>query len=427
MKKLLYYFLKVLAKRVMKKYCPLTIAITGSFGKTSAKEAIFSVLKNQGHLRKSEENYNNEIGVPLTILGEKTAGKSIFGWLGIFSRGLSLSWGRAKNYPNILVLEMGAEKPGDIRYLTKIAAVDIGIITGIGPVHLEFFGSLEKIIQEKISLVANLADDTKITIICGDDQNLIRVKNQLKGRLYSYGFGEGVDYQAGDFKITQKNGVFGTLFKLQNTGKVIPVFLPQSFGRQQVYAALAALTLSDKLNGNLLEAINNLDDYRPLKGRTSLIAGIKNTFLIDDTYNASPPSALAALDVLAEFPLPVGPRKIAVFGEMLELGSYTEEGHREVGKKAAEINVDMLVAVGEKSRDILRGAVTAGLSEERTFYFDNNHDAGIFIQNKLKEGDLVLIKGSQGARMEQITKELMAEPLLAKELLVRQSEEWQKK
>ena len=185
--------------------------------------------------------------------------------------------------------------------------------------------------------------------------------------------------------------------------------------------------MAGAIYNNLLEAINGLDDYRPPKGRTNLIAGIKNTLLIDDTYNASPPSTLAALDVLHEFPLAGEGRKIAVFGEMLELGSYTEEGHQQVGKRAAEINADMLVTVGEKTRDILRGAASAGLSEDKTFYFDNNHDAGIFVQNKLKEGDLVLIKGSQGARMEQITKELMAEPLKAGELLVRQSEEWLKK
>src|SRR3989344_309382 len=427
MKKLLYYILKVLSHKVIRKYRPLTIAITGSFGKTSAKEAIGAVLKNQGRVKKSEGNYNNEIGVPLTILGEKTAGRSIFGWLNIFRRGLALLSRKDNDYPNILILEMGAEKPGDIRYLTKIAPLDIGVITGIGPVHLEFFGSLEKIIEEKISLVAHPSDDTKIPIINADDENLVRAKSRLKGRLFSYGFNEGADYQSGDFKITQKNGVWGTLFKLQTDGKTIPVFLPQSFGRQQVYAALAALTLAGAIYNNLLEAIGNLDDYRPPKGRTNLIAGIKNTLLIDDTYNASPPSTLAALDVLHEFPLAGEGRKIAVFGEMLELGSYTEEGHQQVGKRAAEINADMLVTVGEKTRDILRGAASAGLSEDKTFYFDNNHDAGIFVQNKLKEGDLVLIKGSQGARMEQIVKELMAEPLKASELLVRQSEEWLKK
>ncbi|HLC64079.1 MAG TPA: cyanophycin synthetase, partial [Patescibacteria group bacterium] len=172
----------------------------------------------------------------------------------------------------------------------------------------------------------------------------------------------------------------------------------------------------------LLETVDDLAKYRPPQGRTNLIPGIKHTYLIDDSYNSSPAAAKAALEVLDQFP--VEGRKIAVFGKMLELGSYQEEGHREVGKKAAEVNLAMLVAVGEMSRDIIRGAVEAGLPEERTFYFDNNHQAGIFVQNKLKENDLILIKGSQGARMEQIVKELMAEPLKARDLLVRQSDKW---
>ena len=223
-------------------------------------------------------------------------------------------------------------------------------------------------------------------------------------------------------KIVRQGEALGTAFKLHCEGKTVPVFLPSVFGFQQVYACLPALAVATVLNRPLMEIIDDLAKYRPLPGRTNLIAGIKRTFILDDSYNSSPEAAKAALEVLRQFP--EGGRRIAVFGKMLELGSYQEEGHREVGRKAAEANVDMLVVVGEMSRDIIRGAVEAGLAEDKTFYFDNNHDAGIFVQNKLKEGDLVLIKGSQGARMEQIVKELMAEPLKASELLVRQSDPW---
>ena len=182
------------------------------------------------------------------------------------------------------------------------------------------------------------------------------------------------------------------------------------------------MAISFSLGNNLLEIIDDLAKYRPPKGRTNLIKGIKDTLLIDDSYNSSPAAAKAALDVLNQFPS--SNKKIAVFGKMLELGSYTEEGHREVGKKSAEVNLDMLVAVGEMSRDIIRGAIDAGYPEEKTFYFSNNKEAGSFIQNKIKTGDIALIKGSQGARMEQIVKELMAEPLKAKDLLVRQTGIW---
>lgn len=427
MKKILYFTLKILAKKVIGKYRPLTIAITGSFGKTSTKEAIYAVLRNQRNVRCSQENYNNEIGVPLTILGCETGGKSLIKWLKVFGHGLKLIINKDKDYPNILILEMGAEKVGDIRYLTKFVPVDIGVITGIGPVHLEFFGSLENIIKEKFSLVSHFRDNTKIAVLNTDDVYLSKVKDLINGRVITYGFSNQATYQAVDIKITQKDGINGTIFKLLTQGKAVPVFLPNIFGRQQVYAVLPALTIADSLYGNLLETISDLNKYHPPKGRTNLIKGIKNTMIIDDTYNSSPPASIAALDILHDLKIPEKSKKIAVFGEMLELGSYSEAGHQEVGKKSAEAGVDMLVAVGERARDILRGAVKAGLEEEKTFYFDNNHDAGIFVQNKIHENDLILIKGSQGARMEQVTKELMAEPLKAGEWLVRQSEEWLRK
>jgi UDP-N-acetylmuramoyl-tripeptide--D-alanyl-D-alanine ligase len=426
MKKILFLKLKILAKLILKKYRPLIIGITGSVGKTSAKEAIYSVLKSSGRVGRSRGNYNNEIGVPLTIIGSLSGGRSLLGWLAVFLRALGLLIGKDKNYPEILILEMGAEKIGDLEYLTSFVPVDIGVITGIGGVHLEFFGSLENVAKEKLSLLRHFEDDGKVAVINLDDQRLKESRNNIKGKILTYGFDEGADFRAGDFKIVKKQNSFGGLFKLHYRENTIPVFLANVLGRQQVYASLAALAVATSLKVSLLEAVDDLTSgYNPPKGRTNLIKGIKDTLIIDDSYNASPPSSLAALETLADFP--EGDRKLAIFGAMLELGNYTEEGHREVGRKAAEVGVDMLVAVGEMSRDIIRGAISAGLPEEQTFYFDNNHDAGVFVQNKLREGDLILIKGSQGARMERIVKELMAEPLKAKDLLVRQSDSWLKR
>ena len=317
---------------------------------------------------------------------------------------------------------MGAEKVGDIKYLTGFVPVDIGVLTGISKVHLEFFGDIEKITAEKLSLFRKFEDDSKIAIINIDDEKINQNKNQIKGKVITYGFSESAEFKAGDFKIVSKANSFGTLFKLHQANQDIPVYLPNIFGKQQIYAVLPAMAISFSLGNNLLEIIDDLAKYRPPKGRTNLIKGIKDTLLIDDSYNSSPAAAKAALDVLNQFPS--SNKKIAVFGKMLELGSYTEEGHREVGKKSAEVNLDMLVAVGEMSRDIIRGAIDAGYPEEKTFYFSNNKEAGSFIQNKIKTGDIALIKGSQGARMEQIVKELMAEPLKAKDLLVRQTGIW---
>ena len=149
MRHLLFKILKCLSQKILKKYRPLVIGITGSVGKTSTKEAIFAVLRGKFKVRENQKNYNNEIGVPLTIIGTETGGQSIFKWLKIFFKAWILIFKKDPNYPEMLVLEMGADKAGDIEYLTKMAPCDIGVVTAVSEVHLEFFGSLEKIIVEK--------------------------------------------------------------------------------------------------------------------------------------------------------------------------------------------------------------------------------------------------------------------------------------
>jgi len=178
---------------------------------------------------------------------------------------------------------------------------------------------------------------------------------------------------------------------------------------------------------NLVEISQALRNYRSPRGRMNLIKGIKHTLIIDDTYNSSPKAAFAAIEVLKKFPLKEGKRKFAVLGDMLELGSFTREGHEEVGRRAFEAGLDGLITVGEKARDIAVGAREAGLSQDKIFTFSDTSKAGQFLQQRIKEGDLILVKGSQGMRMEKIVKEIMDEPLKANELLVRQDESWEKR
>ncbi|MBU1131379.1 UDP-N-acetylmuramoyl-tripeptide--D-alanyl-D-alanine ligase [Patescibacteria group bacterium] len=427
MRKLLYFILKIITKKIIKKYRPFIIAITGSVGKTSAKEAIYSVVAKHHQVRKNEKNYNNEIGVPLTVIGaNEPGGKSIFKWFKIFIQGLKISYKKPEDFPEMLILEYGADRPGDIDYLLNIVPCDIGVLTAIAPVHLEFFGSLENVFSEKSKIITKLAN-AHIAVFNGDDSKIKELKNQTKAKVFTYGFNDGNNFRAQDVKISHKNGQPGMSFKLKYDGKTIPVFLPNILGKPQVFACLAAIAVGRVMNINVLDIIENLQSYKAPKGRTNLIEGIKNSTILDDSYNSSPTSASAALEILSEIQIPEGCKRVAVLGDMLELGNYTEQGHQQVGEKAANIGADLLIVVGEKSRDIIRGAIKAGMPEERTAHFNNNHDAGIFVQEKIHQGDIVLIKGSQGARMEQIVKELMAEPMSAEKLLVRQSEEWLKK
>lgn len=429
MKKIVQKILKILAKGVINKYKPDIIGITGSVGKTSTKEAVFAVLKDKYKIVKNIKNYNNEIGVPLTILGCESGNRSIIKWLLIIWKGIKLILIKDKNYPDILVLEMGADKPGDIKYLLNFAPCKIGILTNISESHIEFFGNLKKIIKEKESILTHLAKGG-FAILNGDDENVKSLKEKIKCESLTYGFNSDVDVRAIELDINnsiisgKKASIKGINFKVQYKGTIVPIFLPNALGKQHIYAALAAIAVGVANGLNLVEISEGLRKYKVAPGRMNVIDGVKNTIIIDDTYNSSPKSSEAALEVIKNIKLAEGRKKYAVLGDILELGNFTEEGHQRVGKAVASNEIDILITVGEKARDIARGAKKAKMKADCIYSFTNPKEAGIFIQDRIQEGDLVLVKGSQGIRMERIVKELMAEPLKAKELLVRQDESW---
>ncbi len=428
MKKIVQKILYVLARRVLKKYKPEVIGITGSMGKTSTKEAIFAVLSAKFRARQNLKNYNNELGLPLSVLGVPSGRKSVIKWLGVIFHGLKLWIGRDENYPQILVLEMGADHPGDIKYLTELAPCKVGVVTGIGPAHLEFFESVEKIIKEKRIIVSHLKPDG-FAVLNRDDEKVFEMRDKTRAKVLTYGFGVDAEVRAQEESVIGEGvEIKGMNFKLSYAGAMVPIFLSGVLGRQHIYAALAGAAVGIIHGMNLVEVAESLKRYTAPKGRMNLIPGIKRTLIIDDTYNASPIPVEAALGVLQSIKLPAeDDKKFAVLGDMLELGSFSEEGHKQVGRAASASGVDFLVTVGERSRDISRAAKEAGMSEDKISNFPTPEEAGLFVQGKMKQGDVVLVKGSQGMRMEKVVKELMAEPLMAAELLVRQDPEWARK
>ncbi|MFH0906815.1 MAG: Mur ligase family protein [bacterium] len=421
MRYIFQYILKILAKLTLQKYRPIIIGITGSVGKTSTKEAIYKALKKRFRTRKSIGNYNAEIGVPLTILGLETGGRSIIAWLINFLKAIFLIiWKR--NYPEILVLEMAVDKPGDMKYLINFVPVNIGVVTAIGqfPSHLEFFPEKDKLVEEKSLLVKSLKKDG-LAVLNYDDLSVRMIGDELpdKIKVDYYGFGDGADLKIMNYKLfinDLNKRDFGVSFKIDYKGSVVPIILNRVFGKQQAFAVAAAARIGLFFGLNLVEIATSMRKYRSLPGRTKLIKGIKNTWIVDDTYNASPLSVIAGLDILQEIAND-NFRKIAVLGDMLELGIDTEVGHRQVGQKSASI-VDLLFVVGERARFISNEAEKQGLSKDKIFEFSDVEQAALAVQEKMEKGDIVLIKGSRAMHLEKVVKEIMAKPEKAGKLLV---------
>jgi UDP-N-acetylmuramyl pentapeptide synthase len=210
-------------------------------------------------------------------------------------------------------------------------------------------------------------------------------------------------------------------FKISNQNRLIPVKILGSFGRGQAYAAAAAAAVGSLLGLNFVQIAEALaTNYKPAVGRSRILKGIKDSTLIDDTYNSSPAALKEALETLKSLP---AKRRIAVLGDMLELGTHTMEAHETAGRQAAKA-CDILVAVGLRAKMSVEASIKAGLPKRSVFYFSNLREAGTFLQEKIGRGDVILFKASQGVRLEKIVKEVMAEPQLAPNLLPRQNFEW---
>lgn len=424
---ILQKILRIAAVLVLKKYDPKIISITGSVGKTSTKEAISTVLASKFRVRKTEKNYNNEIGLPLTIIGASSGGHSLFGWLRVFLKWLWIMIVPIK-YPEILVLEMGADRPGDIEYLTSFIKSNVGVITDISYSHVEFFKNIDGVVKEKSILVKKL-DERGLAVLNADNPYVAKLNQpaggQIKCKVVSFGFSQEADMQATDVSFSytgsEECDLNGLSFKLNYKGTTIPMRLNNVLAKHQIYAVLAAVAVGDDFGINLVEAGAALEDFVLPAGRMNLLCGIKNTHIIDDTYNSSPTSASAALESLGEIK---AKRKIAVLGDMLELGDATELQHRALGKQFVEIHGDIFFAVGDRMKKAGEELVRNGFPEKDIFYFDNPDEAGRKLQEIMQEGDLILVKGSQGMRMEKIVEEVMANPLEAEDILCRQRDGW---
>ncbi len=416
---ILEWILRKLSQITIWRFQPQVIGIAGSVGKTSAKEAIYAVLKNHYQVRKSAGNLNNELGLPLAIItnyseeelklvsrstpaGKKKIKKLIF-WIKIIIfalfRALFLN---SSFYPKILILEYAADRPNDLEKLLKISQPQIGIITAMGqiPSHVEFFSDPEAVAKEDSKLIKSLPVNG-FAIFNFDNETVMKMQKQTQAQVISFGFNNGADLRITNFKNHLKNDKpMGISFNIESDGNSAPVVLKNIFGKaQQSYAAAVAASVGLIFNLNLTEISKALStNYQQAKGRMNLITGLKDTCIIDDSYNASPLSMQEALNTLQDIP---AKRKIAVLGDMLELGKYSIEAHETIGRLAGQI-VEILVTVGPLAKSIAKVAKINGLSENKILSFNTTNEACPSVQKLIKKGDLILIKASRGMRLEKI-------------------------
>lgn len=442
---LLQSWLVTCAKRTLERERPFIITVSGTVGKSSTKQAIAAVLRADQlptQIRVSAKNYNNELGVPLTVFGLLAPGRSVFAWVRLLTRATLGYLGIMRTKIQTFVLELGVDRPHDMELLAACVTPDLVVISALtpddprlAPSHTSNFPSIEALVDEESKIVSALRPHGTL-VVNADDPRAFALRHATQAHTLSFGEMEAADVHLVRTHVRCEEGKYGKMpvgleVTLQVFQQPRTIFLPGVFGRSIAYAVCAGVAVATALDISLDEVCESFaEHFRPLPGRTRIIPGIKYTTLFDDTYNASPVAMISAIRDLANLTLNPGQRRMACVGEMRELGHDSELLHREVGAEAARRGIDLLVACGTLSHAIKEGALANGMPAERIHTFDDAPEAGRFLQKTIQPGDVVLAKASEGrsnprgARMERVIKELMAEPQRAGELLARQDPSW---
>ncbi len=423
-------FLRFSAKWAVKKYKPFIIAITGNTGKTSTKEAVYWIAKSKyTKTAKTYKNLNTDIGVPLSILGLEDARRNIWKWFKNFLRIIYILFRESKKFPHCFVLELAADKPGEIKYFTEFLPFHIGIVTSIGehPVHLAFFPSRDSLISEKTWVVRGIQSGG-VAILNRDDESVAQMAHQAlnKAKVLFYGKSPQADIQIQSIKISlTPTGKALTTIQLRYKAQAFQCALKDNLSIASAQSIAAALACGIALGVPIKEGIQILEKRsRPLPGRMRVIAGLNDSLIIDDTYNASPLSYINALDTFAS--LAWRWQKIAILGDMAELGQDSQDIHFNTLKKAAGI-ADIIFCVGPKMNLSLQRLQKKGLTANKKIYWANDSATAAPILKKyvnIYSQSLFLVKGAQATRMEKIVKALMARPKQSRKLLVRQEKRW---
>ncbi len=351
--------LQRLAQSTRRKWGNPVVAVTGSAGKTSTKEIIASLLSVRFAVGKTVGNFNNHIGLPLTLL-------------------------RIPETAEVAVIEMGMNHAGEIRDLAAIAMPQIGVVTNVGYAHIEAFDSVEGIAAAKRELIEALPTDG-VAVLNADDQRVIGFRAFHSGKTSTYGIGNSADFRAQDLA----GGPDGAAFTVNGVR-----FETKLRGRHAISNILAALAVASHFAIPLADLVGPVAELTPgkMRGQRTEVRGVK---VLNDSYNSNPEAARSMIDVLMEEP---AQRRIAVLGEMLELGPWADQLHGDLGRYAAQRGLDVLVGVCGASRAAVAEAIKAG---REAFFFENAESAGEFLRRFVRQGDAVLFKGSRGTHVER--------------------------
>ena len=364
-----------LAARYRRDFHPTVVAVGGSNGKTTTKELLAAVLRQRFETLWSEASFNNDIGVPMTLL-------------------------KLDKTHQAAVLEVGTNHPGELAPLVRMIEPEFGVLTSIGREHLEFFGNLNGVAEEEGWLAELLPADGKL-FANGDSPELERVLRRTRAKVTRAGFGSGNDWRASDVKLDET----GATFQLETAqAPFCGKYRIHLLGRHQVVNAALAAAVGAELGLEREEIQRGLAECRPTKMRMQVWIS-KGVRVLDDAYNANADSVVAALETLKEFPCEG--RRVAVLGEMAELGPHSAEAHAEVGRRAAELNVDQLFAVGKMAGLMGAAARAAGLM--RVIELGEVETVATAVKHFVRSGDVVLIKASRAARLERVSEVLRGE------------------
>ena len=362
------YALLAIARLYKSKFSAKIVAVTGSSGKTTTKDMVHSVLSQSGKTLKTEENFNNEIGVPLTLF-------------------------RLKRSHKFAVIEMGMQGTGEIRPLSVACSPDIAAITNIGEAHIGLLKTKEAIAKAKSEIIRGVKPEGAVILNADDDLFYFLKKASTGKKVISFGVNKSAALKAFDIREAGR----GMRFSLKIAGKTHVFFVPLP-GRHNVYNALIAVAAGLYFKISPAKIQKGLENFKPSSKRMDIIRTKGGIKIINDTYNANPSSMTAALETLAS----EKGRKIAVLGDMLELGPNSKKYHQKIGRLITDLGIDIVVAVGKEAKYFLGRS-----RKEQELYFRKNEQAAKFVLKSLRPGDTALIKASRGLKLEEITQEIL--------------------